>query len=192
MSLLDRDIRELIEPWINEQGFANVIYEKAFGWDFGRVDILGISDTLTGIEIKSDSDSFGKRWRTQAANFSACVPFMWLVTTRALFRKSYSRSEYVASDGWGRLLIEEDHSLHVLNEPRHSIRLAPFAVCSAMWKNEVASMLKQTGYWQKGWSRLTRHQLSIELSKIMPIEEIVPYVIRALNKRYPPHEESDG
>jgi len=123
--LYDKDIREPLFEYIEDNfGKVRIIEEKQIGKS--RADVVVISDScLTGIEIKSDADTYARLER-QVLDYNRCFDKNYVVVGT----KHANHIEEHVPDFWGIITVEslgneasfDDVDFYVLREPKENPR----------------------------------------------------------------------
>ncbi len=137
MSILyDRQIREPLFDWLEAQaGVVRFLEEKTMGRS--RADILMVTnDALTGIEIKSDADTYARLQR-QVRDYSRWCDYNILVVGA---RHALHAAEHVP-DWWGIVVVEQvqgrfDFYLQRAPQPNPKPHLAQ--KIAILWRPELA------------------------------------------------------
>jgi len=189
--LLDKDMREPLFEWIRQQEWytrdAVIIEERQTGnmGEYCQFDVLVVADTLRGFEIKSDADTFGKRWHSQVYKFSSICPYMTLVTTRKMNDKVPFKDRVTGyRKSWGLNLIVDDGAGITCEQaytPRYSRHLAPYALAEFLYVKELRDLLKSRGV--KGVDKLSKLPLLVKAGGMFTVDELIQIVCNKLGYR---------
>ena len=140
-TLKDVDIREGLFEFLEETfGRVRVIEEKIIGRSRADV-ILVMEDSLCGIEIKSDADTY-VRLESQVPDYDKYYDQNIVVvgTSHAMHI-----AEHVP-DYWGIITVEEvegDLDFYILRDPGRNPKMDPKCKISILWRPELAHILEK-------------------------------------------------
>jgi hypothetical protein len=154
-------------------------------WSIGvgatRVDIAAINGTITGCEIKSAQDNFG-RLGSQVRLYSAVLDTAILVVEG---QTAAARAESVVPDWWGIWSARKSPAAAVLDVLRPAgPNPAPdeLAVAQLLWRDEAYQVLDRRGL-GRGLGRATRWRLWQVLADELPLPELQLEVREAIKAR---------
>ncbi len=176
MTLLDKDIREPLFEWLEEKyGRIRILEEKEIGRS--RADVVMVTgDSLYGIEIKSDADTYA-RLKRQVQDYNQYYDYCYIVvgSTHALHA-----AEHVPY-WWGIISVEYYQNkvdFYLVRSPERNEECDPEKKITLLWRPELAELQKRWGmhaYKEKSKAfvqgkilqTLTREQLDSEISRIL-------------------------
>lgn len=143
MILLDKDIREpLFEFLEQEYGVIRVIEEVVMGK--ARADALMVTDdSVTGIEIKSDADTY-ERLKGQVRYYSRWFDRNYIV---AGSRHAHHVSSHVPA-WWGIIIVEDEGGkadFYELRKPLPNPKPVIAAKLTLLWRPELAAIQAKYG-----------------------------------------------
>ncbi len=141
--LYDKDIREPLFDFLEERyEKVRVIEEKQMGRS--RADIVMVTpDVLTGIEIKSDADTY-VRLKRQVRDYNRYFDFNYVVvgSTHGLHIEEH------VPDWWGIITVEEigaEADFYVLRQAKRNPGRDPKKKLSLLWRPELAHIQQLNG-----------------------------------------------
>jgi hypothetical protein len=154
-------------------------------WSIGvgatRVDIAAINGTITGCEIKSAQDNFG-RLGSQMRLYSAVLDTAILVVEG---ETAAARAEGLLPDWWGIWSARRSPNSAVLDVLRSAgANPAPdaLAVAQLLWRDEAYQVLDHRGL-GRGLRKATRWRLWQVLADKLPLPELQLEVREAIKAR---------
>lgn len=140
--LYDKDIREPLFDFLEERyGKVRILEEKCTGK--ARADVVMITpDTLYGIEIKSDADTYA-RLDKQVKNYNWYYDKNMIVagTSHAAHIKEH------VPEWWGILTVEPDENgevdFYVLREPGKNPKVKEERKITILWRTELNHLLEK-------------------------------------------------
>ncbi|MBQ9327737.1 MAG: sce7726 family protein [Solobacterium sp.] len=176
MRLYDKDIREPLFDYLEEQyGTIRILEEKTAGKS--RADVVMVSSKgLFGIEIKSDADTYARLSR-QVKDYDRCFDYNYLV---AGTRHAYHVTEHVP-DWWGIITVEREGDaidFYTMRQPQPNPKVKLEAKVAMLWRPELALIQRNhslPAYKEKSkkfvqkklLEKLTEEQLQQELIAIL-------------------------
>lgn len=139
--LHDRDIREPLFFFLEERyGRCRILEEKQIGKS--RADLLMVTEnSITGIEIKSDADSY-QRLEGQVRNYDLFCDFnICVVGTRHALHIEEHLPEH-----WGIITVEEteeEADFYFLRKPRRNPSRKLSGKLSLLWRPELSQLLEK-------------------------------------------------
>lgn len=132
--MTDKEIRKILIAYLKTQGKEMRIYqEKSIGSSI--CDLMTVTDMLTGYEIKSDRDNYG-RLSEQVRTYDRFFEQNYIVVGRTHIA---SVSDKIP-DHWGIILIEKDN-ISVYREAKNNKAVSRRAQLSVLWKLELKNIL---------------------------------------------------
>lgn len=185
--LLDRDIRPVLLRYIRslpnfEEGDC-LIEEKSLANDT-RVDVLHVKESgyLHGYEIKSDGDSWGKRWLRQRAAYPAVLPYNTVVTTGEMYKSfPYANWRNREARAWGTIVVQNNQISYRANPPK-SRCLCPHTILETLHKKEVAELSILHGIPVS--RRAPKRDLVQAAAMYVPLHDILVKLAQSLITRY--------
>ena len=168
MKLLDKDIREPLFDFLEQEyRISRIIEEKQMGKC--RADAVMVTeDALYGIEIKSDADTYA-RLRRQVKYYDRYFDYNYIV---AGVRHAGHVEEHVPS--WWGIIIAEDTGgtadLYVKRRPARNPKMKPEDKLSLLWRPELARIQERNGMFRY-------QQKSKEFVREKILEKIPPDVL---------------
>lgn len=166
-----------LHPGLRFYDEVNVIVnmEKSYG-SGSFLDLFGVGDTLVGVEIKSDKDTFTRLPR-QASHYRANCDVTYVAVGERLLKKMHE----IPSD-FGILLCYDGGDaiqVELVREPTHST--PPLhALLSLLWRDELVHLLRLHDLY-KGMSKARVYQIKQALAPIG--EELRPQIKKLLFER---------
>jgi len=143
-------------------------------WSIGvggtRIDVAAINGQITGCEIKSCRDNFG-RLRTQIALYNGVLDEAVLVVEGSA---AATRAELILPDWWGIWLASEAAAgvrLQVLRDVHPNPAPDPAAIAQLLWRDEAYAVLHQAGR-SEGLRNATRWRLWEALARELPLDQL--------------------
>ncbi|MBQ9550987.1 MAG: sce7726 family protein [Lachnospiraceae bacterium] len=141
--LYDKDIREPLFDFLEEKyGRIRILEEKMTGT--ARADVLMIMpDSLCGIEIKSDADSYA-RLKRQVKNYDIYYDFNMV----AVGSRHASHIEEHVPDHWGIITIdetEEGADFYILRSFKKNPNVSVENKINILWRPELAHIQELNG-----------------------------------------------
>ncbi len=141
--LYDKDIREPLFDFLEEKyGRIRILEEKMTGT--ARADVLMIMpDSLCGIEIKSDADSYA-RLKRQVKNYDIYYDFNMV----AVGSRHASHIEEHVPDHWGIITIdetEEGPDFYILRSFKKNPNVSVENKINILWRPELAHIQELNG-----------------------------------------------
>lgn len=174
--LYDKDIREPLFDFLEERyGKIRIIEEKQMGRS--RADIvMALPDSLAGIEIKSDADTYA-RLRRQVQDYDRHFDLNIVVAGTA----HVMHIEEHVPEWWGIITVEEAETgadFYVLREPKPNPRLQWERKLGLLWRPELAQIQERNGlpaYKEKSKAfvigkileKLPKEDLSVQVSEAL-------------------------
>lgn len=166
-------INDAVEARLRQQHHGHpTMYRRELGICVGaaRIDVAAVNGSITGCEVKSESDGLGRLDR-QVALYSQVVDFAVLVVER----ERPDRVAVLVPNWWGVWHAIEDGDQHVrldvLREPARNSQVDPFAVAQLLWRDEAFDVLRERDL-HRGRSAATRWQLWRYLVEELPLDEL--------------------
>lgn len=144
-----------------------------------RVDIVVINGTMSGYEIKSESDTLD-RLAPQTELYSRILDYVTLVASPNHIPKAAS---YLPK-WWGLIEARVNGprlSLQVLRKPKLNPRPDAYSIAQLLWKDEVAEILRERSVAPQ--KARTRRQLWQLLVETLSLRELQTEVRRVLRRR---------
>jgi len=156
---------------------CSTIYRREWSIGVGatRVDVAAINGTITGCEIKSARDNFG-RLPSQVRLYSAVLDTAILVVEGD---KAAERALDIVPEWWGLWCAHESPGVPALTTVRPEERNPapdPFAVAQLLWRDEAYDVLARRGL-AAGMRAATRWRLWHLLVEQLSLEDL-QYVVR--------------
>ena len=166
-----------------EQGQSETIYRREWSIGVGatRIDIAAINGVITGCEIKSARDNFG-RLESQVRLYSA------VLDTAILVVEGEAATERAAGliPGWWGIWCAgaQDHGavLRVLREPSPNPAPDALSIAQLLWRDEAYQVLDGHGL-SAGLRRATRWRLWQALADELPLEVLKGNVRETIKAR---------
>lgn len=147
-------------------------YRREWSIDVGgtRVDVAAINGSITGCEIKSCRDNFGRLDR-QVRAYSAVMDSAVLVVEG----RAASRAMDLAPEWWGVWQASAGASgeaqLEVLRPAACNPEPVPFAIAQLLWRDEAMAVLRERGD-AAGLRTATRWRLWEALAVQLPLDQL--------------------
>lgn len=130
----DKEIRNILISYLQAQGIEMRIYqEKSIGTSI--CDLMVVSDSLTGYEIKSDADNY-QRLEGQIKAYNKFFDYNYIVVSS----KHKESALHTVPGSWGIIEIEND-SLSVLRKASENKGVSRRSQLSVLWKLELKNLL---------------------------------------------------
>jgi hypothetical protein len=149
------------------------VYKREWSIGVGatRVDIAAINGTITGCEIKSARDNFG-RLPAQVRLYSAVLDTAILVVEGDA---AAARADRIAPDWWGIWCAREGSggaaTLTTLRDAGRNPAPEPLAIAELLWRNEAYDVLDRRGL-AAGLRAATRWRLWQALAEQLPLADL--------------------
>jgi len=146
-----------------------------------RIDLAAINGEITGCEIKSVRDNFG-RLASQVRLYGAVLDRAVLVVEG---EAAAARAEHIVPDWWGVWRASETPEgavLAVLREPGLNPAPEPLAIAQLLWRDEAYGLLDRRGL-SAGLRRATRWRLWEALAVELPLGVLQREVRKAIRAR---------
>ena len=147
-------------------------YRREWAIDVGgtRVDVAAINGSITGCEIKSCRDNFGRLDR-QVRAYSAVVDSAVLIVEGP----AATRALDLVPPWWGVWQASPGHSgaaqLEVLRPAASNPEPVPYAIAQLLWRDEAMAVLQERGD-ASGLRTATRWRLWEALAEQLPLEQL--------------------
>ncbi|MDO4620366.1 MAG: sce7726 family protein [Lachnospiraceae bacterium] len=166
--LLDRDLREPLFEFLEETyGKIRIIEEKNIGRS--RADVVMVTeDSVCGIEIKSDADSYARLAR-QVRDYSLYFDTAIIAVGT---RHAMHVEEHVP-DWWGIITLEEvdgEVDSYMLRRPRPNPQADLTRKLSFLWREELERILLANG--MPRYTSLSKKKIRARLMKAVPQERL--------------------
>lgn len=145
-----------------------------------RVDICLVNGSLTGWEIKSPRDNFG-RLDDQIESYSRVLDFAHIVVAS----KDIDRARNKVPAWWGIVEAAEVNSKVTLRQRRKARRnskVEPLSIAQLLWRDEALEELRVLQA-PGSWSKATRWDLWDALVERLTVDELRDAVRRRLKAR---------
>ena len=134
MHMNDKAIRKILIEYLHlENPEARIYQEKLIGSSV--CDVMSVSDSLTGYEIKSDCDNF-QRLSRQIKSYTEFFDYNYLVVSDC--HKDAASSK--VPESWGIILIQ-DNGIHLQRKARRNKGFSLRVRLSVLWKIELKNIL---------------------------------------------------
>ncbi|MCE1159444.1 MAG: sce7726 family protein [Spirochaetia bacterium] len=184
--LKDLDIRKEIHsqrplPFLSTPDIT-IIDELDVGYESARIDVAAIGDSLYGIEIKSDADSF-YRLPAQITAYNKVFDYLYL----AVGDKFFGKAEAFLPPWWGIVHITmgtDKLTTTIVRNAKKNINVQKRSLANMLWKKEMLLLLatKELG---KGLSKRERAFILDKVAEELPLEEIQTWVRKSITARQP-------
>ena len=143
MVLLDKDIREPLFDWLEEQyARIRILEEKQIGRS--RADVVAVTEQgLIGIEIKSDADTYA-RLKRQVRDYDRFYDFNMVVAGTSHAAHIH---EHVP-DYWGIITVEPENGrtdFYQVRAPEQNPKVKTASKLSLLWRPELAAIQDRSG-----------------------------------------------
>ena len=143
MVLLDKDIREPLFDWLEEQyARIRILEEKQIGRS--RADVVAVTEQgLIGIEIKSDADTYA-RLKRQVRDYDRFYDFNMVVAGTSHAAHIH---EHVP-DYWGIITVEPENGrtdFYQVRAPEQNPKVKTASKLSLLWRPELAAIQDRCG-----------------------------------------------
>ena len=143
MVLLDKDIREPLFDWLEEQyARIRILEEKQIGRS--RADVVAVTEQgLIGIEIKSDADTYA-RLKRQVRDYDRFYDFNMVVAGTSHAAHIH---EHVP-DYWGIITVEPENGrtdFYQVRAPEQNPKVKTASKLSLLWRPELAAIQERCG-----------------------------------------------
>ena len=143
MVLLDKDIREPLFDWLEEQyARIRILEEKQIGRS--RADVVAVTEQgLIGIEIKSDADTYA-RLKRQVRDYDRFYDFNMVVAGTSHAAHIH---EHVP-DYWGIITVELENGrtdFYQVRAPEQNPKVKTASKLSLLWRPELAAIQDRCG-----------------------------------------------
>ena len=143
MVLLDKDIREPLFDWLEEQyARIRILEEKQIGRS--RADVVAVTEQgLIGIEIKSDADTYA-RLKRQVRDYDRFYDFNMVVAGTSHAAHIH---EHVP-DYWGIITVEPENGrtdFYQVRAPEQNPKVKTASKISLLWRPELAAIQERCG-----------------------------------------------
>ena len=178
------EILAAVESKLHRQHWRRpTVYKREWSIGVGatRVDIAAINGTITGCEIKSARDNFG-RLPAQVRLYSAVLDTAILVVEG---ETAAARAESLVPDWWGIWSARKSPTaavLDVLRSAGANPAPDPLAVAQLLWRDEAYQVLDHRGL-GRGLRKATRWRLWQVLADELPLSELQLEVREAIKAR---------
>ncbi len=178
-ALLDKDIREPLFDFLEEEfGKLRILEEKRMGQS--RADIVMVTnDALVGIEIKSDADSY-TRLRGQVADYDLYFDRNFVVVGTS---HAYHIEEHVP-EYWGIITVEQEDGkpdFYVLRQAKDNPRMDLRKKLSFLWRPELAHLQEING--MPKYARMSKASVIDKIAEQVPSEILSPQICEELFER---------
>ena len=177
--LYDRDIREPLFDFLEETyGKIRILEEKNTG--MARADVVMVTpDALTGIEIKSDADSYA-RLEGQVRSYDQFFDYNLVTvgTSHAMHIEGH------LPFWWGIITVEEvegQADFYMLKKPQRNPQMDPKKKMSLLWRSELAHL--QAHYDMPAYSGKSRAFVADKLLLLAPQDQLWQQVSEELFER---------
>lgn len=162
---------------------VRTVYRREWSIGVGatRIDVAAINGTITGCEVKSAVDNFG-RLESQVPLYSAVLDSAILVVEGG---PAVRRASNVLPAWWGiwqAREVESGVALEVVRSPGSNPAPEPLAIAQLMWRDEAFETLAGRGL-TAGLRKATRWRLWQELAEQFSLEDLRQEVRRAIKAR---------
>jgi hypothetical protein len=178
------EILDVVEARLRRQHCGQqTVYRREWSIAVGatRIDIAAINGTITGCEIKSAQDNFG-RLGSQVRLYSAVLDTAILVVEG---QTAATRAESLVPDWWGIWAARKSPTAAVLDVLRPA-RMNPapdaLAVAQLLWRDEAYQALDHRSL-SRGLRKATRWRLWQVLASELPLPELQLEVREAIKAR---------
>jgi hypothetical protein len=168
----------------HEHRHHQTVYRREWSIAVGatRIDIAAINGTITGCEIKSAQDNFG-RLASQVRLYSAVLDTAILVVEG---QTAAARAERIVPDWWGiwyAYRTSQGAALDVLRGSGPNPAPEPLSIAQLLWRDEAYDVLDRQGL-STGLRKATRWRLWQALADQLPLAEL-QHEVRATIKVRP-------
>lgn len=179
----DNDIRDLLhKEFKSNKTSLNRICMDEVGLCQSQsiVDIAIITDTIHGIEIKSEADTLN-RLAQQMDTYNKCLRYITIVTCE----NHLSKVLEIVPSFWGVKLVKYDNNIlqiETIREEKENINVDKYSFVQLLWKDETFNILKDMNL-SKGMASKTRKILWDKLADNMDTLELETLVCNTLRNR---------
>ena len=179
MGLLDKDIRESLFWYFEEKyGMVRFIEEKSIGKS--RADVMLVTtDSLIGIEIKSDADTYA-RLKSQVRNYDRFFDYNYVVVG-----KSHKKHvEEHVPPYWGIVSCypgEDDLIFELVRMPEPNPKVKSEKKISILWRRELNSICEECLKYK--YTHLNKTQLGKKLIEGVDKKDLDYLISRELFNR---------
>lgn len=180
----DRDVRMAVRDWLGVVHAGDVdtrVVEEMGIWSGSvRIDLAVINGKLTGIELKSDSDTL-KRLPLQAEIYSKVFDNVIIVVGS----KYAERAKSIVPKWWGITIASHVDGVVCLSQdraPDENPSQDPYLLAKLLWKAEAIQVLKKFGL-ARGCSAKSIKSIHNLLASELTISDLKHSVRDALKNR---------
>jgi hypothetical protein len=168
----------------HQHRYDPTVYKREWSIGVGatRIDVAAINGTITGCEIKSARDNFG-RLPAQVRLYSAVLDTAILVVEG---ETAAVRAESIVPDWWGIWCARLDHALprlDVVRDSRPNPTPDPLSIAQLLWRDEAYGVLDRRGI-AAGLRAATRWRLWQALADQLELSDL-RYEVRETIKARP-------
>lgn len=166
-----------------EHSGRRTVYRREWSIGVGatRVDMAAINGRITGCEVKSARDNFG-RLSSQVELYSAVLDTAVLIVEGAT---AVARAEHLVPAWWGIWLArstENGAALEIVRGAGSNPAPEPLSVAQLLWRDEAYAVLDRRGF-SAGLRRATRWRLWEALAGQVSLPELQYEVREAIKAR---------
>lgn len=180
----DADIRSALHAGLlADQRAKGALVIDELGLWFGvcRVDIVVLTDSMHGYEIKSESDSLN-RLPNQVFTYNRILEYVTLVVSPLHERKAIE----IIPHWWGvvRAYNSEEAQIHFegVREAQRNPNVEPLAFAAMLWREELQAALAERQL-LRGYKRASRKELARRLSQQVDEPQLRSLVIQTIRHR---------
>jgi hypothetical protein len=179
----DADVRRAVKAWlVTEHGHerdARLVEEMGVWSGSVRIDVALVNGSLSGYELKSDSDTL-ERLPRQLAIYSRVFDYLYLIVGK----KHIEKAQKILPNWWGiKIAVQGDSGVRLLphQEPSLNPSPDPYLIAELLSKDEAIGVLQKFKL-DKGWRskkiRLVHERLASEL-ELRHLKDEVRAVLKA-------------